>query len=432
MKELIKRNKLEIIVVLVFMFFAFGFNIYRVQGDGLSYYAFLEKTLNISNPESSSVWLGKSFYFFQRGCCFFNMPFYLSAYLIEKLFNLSYLNFNGITLRQISINLASNFYMVLSLILLIKILKNLKLNHIIFPVISILFSTSAFTVAVIMPSWPHAVDIFIMTLFIYCIMRYQKYPPVKTLWIGIVIVVATLIRYFNFILMVPLLIYYIYLKDYKRIKFLLLGFVGAMWLIPLVLYIYNGSFSPFYNSGMTISTTITEVRTSPIPPWPKYMLKLLIHPLHGLFVWAPITIFSAIGLIFAPKEKKENGYLLTGIWFSFLFLYGFFHLWNSGWCFTNRYLVNLFPIYVIGLSMYLDKYGKKIYWFLIPLTFYSIILFLNWYLCIMNGEFGTPGNMVQAWVKGESATFVCKTVNIKIFLSRLWEMCRYKYIFRIF
>ena len=64
MKELIKKNKAEIVVIFIFMFYAFGFNIYRVQGDGLGYYAFLEKMLNISSPESSVAWLDKSFYFF--------------------------------------------------------------------------------------------------------------------------------------------------------------------------------------------------------------------------------------------------------------------------------------------------------------------------------------------------------------------------------
>jgi hypothetical protein len=280
-----------------------------------------------------------------------------------------------------------------------------------------------------MPSWPHTVDVFVTTLFIYLILYYQDGSPTKTLWIGIVNVIALLIRYFNLILMFPLLIYYIYFKDYKRIKFFLLGFLGSVWLIPLLLYIYNGDVSPFYNSGMTISNSVTETKALLIPFFPKYILKFLVHPLHGLFIWAPVTIFSAIGLIFAPKGKEKLGYLLAAIWFLYLFLYGFISFWNAGWSFTNRYLVNLFPIYVIGLSIFIDKYGRKTLWFLIPLIIYSTILFLNWHLCIMNGEFGVPADAVNAWIKGESNTFICKTVNLRVFLSRLWEVCRYKYIF---
>lgn len=430
MKELIKRNKAELIIVLIFMLYALGYNIYRVQGDGFLYYRFLERILNIPNPENPPTEVTNAL-FFQAGCAYFNAPFYLFAYAIENIFKIKP-NFNGITLRQIAINLASNFYMVVSLILTVKILKKLKLKHIIFPVLGILVSTSALTVAVIMPSWPHAVDIFITTLFIYLILWYQDGNPAKTLWIGIVNVIAILIRYFNFILMIPLLIYYIYSKDYKRIKFFLWGFLGTAWIIPLLLYIYNGDISPFYNSGVTISNSVTETKALLIPFLPKYMLKFLVHPLHGLFVWAPVTFFSAIGLIFAPKEKEKIGYFLMVIWLSFLFLYGYLSYWYTGWSFTNRYLVALFPIYVVGFSIFLEKYRKKSYWYLIPLIIYSIILFLNWHLCIMNGEFGTPGDAVQAWIKGESPTFICKTVNIKVFLLRLWEMCRYKYIFSIF
>ena len=428
--EFIKRNRQEIIVVLIFLVYAFGFNVYRVQGDGLYYYAFLENVLHIPNPESSTIMLNGASIFTQAGCSYFNVPFYLAAYFIEKLFSLNF-NFNGITLRQISINLASNFYLVLSLILVVRILKYLRLKHIVFPILSILFSTSAVTAAVIMPSMTHAVDIFIMTLFIYLIIN-QENRPINSLLLGLLGTVAILVRYFNFLLIAPVLLYYLYLKKHKETKLFLMGFCGSVWIIPLLLHIHNGTVSPFYESGMVISNTIRESSGILIPLWPKYLLKLLVHPLHGLFVWAPVTIFSAIGLIFAPKERSKLGYLLATIWFLYVFLYGFMSFWSAGWSFTNRYLVNLFPIYVIGLSIFINKYGRRTLWFLTPLTFYSIILFFNWHLCIMNGEFGTPGDIIKAWIKGESFSSIDKTVNLKIFLNRLWQMCRYKYIFKLF
>ncbi|MFC1646035.1 hypothetical protein ACFL2Y_02520, partial [Candidatus Omnitrophota bacterium] len=194
-----EKYKTTLIVVLVFLFFAFGFNIFRVQGDGLLYYAFLEKMLGVLHPESSDTRLDNVF-FQQAGCAYFNAPFYLCAYAIERIFHFSP-NFNGITLRQIAINLSSNFYLVLSLILAVKILHLLNFKHKILPVLSILFSTSAFTVAVIQPSWSHTVDIFITTSLVYTFLinRHEKNPQ-KTSWLGIILTIAILVRYFNFLL----------------------------------------------------------------------------------------------------------------------------------------------------------------------------------------------------------------------------------------
>lgn len=429
MQDVIKKNKKEIIVVLIFLFFAFGFNIYRVQSDGVQYYVFLERMLHIPNPESNPASLEASF-FFQAGCAFFNAPFYLVAYAVETLFNIDF-NFNGITLRQISINLASNFYMILSILLTVKILKNLKYKYIILPVICVLFSTAAFAAAVVIPSFTHAVDIFITTLFIFLFLKCEEEKHAhKALWLGVIYVIAILIRYINFALIVPVIAYYLWVKKYANLKYLFIGFIITVWAIPLLLYIFNGSVSPFYQKDF--SKTCIATQTFNIMLYLFRCVKYLVHPLHGLFVWSPVTILSAIGLLHLPRGKERPGYLFLGIWFIFLVMYSFISdEWHGGWSFSSRYFVNLFSIYTIGLAALFEKHGRKMAFFAVGLTFYSVFLFWNWYQCIIHGEFGTPYDMVRAWIEGRSDTSLNKEVNMKTFLSRLWEMCRYKYIFRM-
>ncbi|MDD5617537.1 MAG: hypothetical protein PHG69_00445 [Candidatus Omnitrophica bacterium] len=424
MMEIIKRNKEEIILAIIFIFFALGFNIYRVQSDGLFYYSFLEHISGIPNPEFQSFWNNNTG-FHQSGCAYFNALFYIPAYLIEKLLPIKP-NFNGITLRQISINLASNFYLLCSILLTVKILKRLNLKNIILPVVSILFSTSAFTVAVITPSFHHTVDIFVNTLFIYLLLKYGDEGNAKSFfWLGLLYVIAILVRYSNFILIIAAIIYFAALKKYKNIKYILLGTISIIWIIPLLFFIYNGSiFHPFVRSKGTIA-----ILKGCTPLIPIHSLKYLIHPLHGIFIWSPPTILSAIGLLIFTKTKEKISYLLVLIWVLLLFLYGYVSFWHAGWSFSNRYLVNLFTIYVIGLSFFLEK-NKRMKLLVIILTIFSVILFLNWYLCIMNGEFGTPGNMIEAWISGKSDTSIDKVVNLKTFFHRLYEMCRYKYLIR--
>jgi len=418
--KVIRKYLAEIVIVSLYLCFAFGYNIYRVQGDGLFYYAFLERILNIVNPESAGAYLDGAFYF-QSGCVFLNIPFYAAAYLIENWFNLT-VNFNGITLRQASINLSSNFYMICSLILSVKILKRLNFKHVLLPVLSVLFSTSAIVVSVVTPSFNHMADIFITTLFVYMFVTIEKKNDKSATWLGILSVFMLLIRYFNFVFPAAVIIYYCLSKQYKKCLSLICGFCAVAWLLPLMFYCYNGTFSPFYH------TTLLSDSYGGLPIFPKYFLKVLIHPLHGIFLWSPVTILSSLGLVYARKDNKNIGYILMSASFLLVLLYGYMAQWHAGWSFSNRYLVSLFPVYIVGLAAFLDKFHSKFMVALICIcTLWSVFLFFNWYICIINGQFGTPYDMVICWLNGQK--WDGSSFNLTYFIKKLWMMCRYKYLF---
>ncbi|MFA4889091.1 MAG: hypothetical protein WC628_05915 [Candidatus Omnitrophota bacterium] len=421
MFEYLRKHKEEVIAGGIFIFFALGFNIYRVQGDGKEYYAFLERVLHILKPESSMEYLSDS-RFYQSGCAFLNAPFYLLSYWLENVLKI-HPNYNGITLRQISINLASNFYLLISIIFSIRILKRMNFSHRILPVLSMVFSTSAFSVAVVMPSMNHAADVFIITAFLYLFIENIYSESGNSFWLGAFCVAAVLVRYFNAVLVILAAGYYFSQKRYRNFKQIAIGFLSFAWIIPLILFTYNRGSSTFLMTGSLVTS---------LAPLPKYALKLLVHPLHGLFVWSPVTLLSVIGLLVLPKKYRILGYVLSGVWVSFVLLYGFFYEWYGGWSFSNRYLVNVFPIYCIGLASFLQRFGKKAVILVILFTVYSVFLFLHWHLCIFNAEFETPWAIFKAWRSGESDTFLDKNVNTSTVLKRLFEYCRYKYILGVF
>lgn len=368
----------------------------------------------------------KNAMFFQSGSAFFNLPFYLAAYLIESLCNVHY-DFNGITLKTASINVASNFYLAAALILMVGILKKLRFKYIALPILSVLFSTSAIVSAVILPSFNHSADLFVLTLFLSVFLDNLLEKRDKRLfWLGALYVIAILVRYFNFVLLAPVLAYYLFTRNYEKIKFFLLGVISTIWLVPLIMYTYNHTPSPFFN------TKGAFVCIPNLFFLPRYLLKCLLHPLHGLFAWSPVLILSAFGLVMMPKDKEKIGYLFIGIWFSYLTAYGFLYSWHAGWSFSNRYFTHLFPIFIIGVAAFMERFGRKAVLPVLAATAYSVFLYLNWQLCIMHGEFGTPADMLKAWIKGQSESFVDKKVNFSTFFNRLLEYCRYKYIFRIF
>ncbi|MBU0683824.1 MAG: hypothetical protein ABIH85_02285 [Candidatus Omnitrophota bacterium] len=418
------RHKGELVVLFVFLLFAFGYNIYRVQGDGKLYYALLERTLNIPDPESAPNFLELGF--LQSICSFFNMPFYLAGYAIEKMLAAPIL-LKGITLRSAFINIASNFYIGASIILIFKILAMLNFKHRISSVLSILFSTSAFVAAVVMPAYNHAVDVLIVTFFIYVILKRERMLPIKSFWIGAVYSLAIASRYFNFVLIVPLLVMLMIKKDYSRIKYILFGFFSTIWILPVLFYYYNGSpFNPCF-SQEAVGNVIHRMTL-----FPKYTFRYFVHPLHGLFVWSPVTILSAIGLGVMPRDKKEIGYMFLAMWALIVMMNGYFFEWTAGWSFSNRYLTGLFPIYIVGLAALAEKYGKRIVVLAAALTFYSVFLFFNWYMCVIDGGWGTPWNMIEAWQRGKFFYSTGKELNFRVFCEMMYEHSRYKYIFRGF
>ncbi|MCX5713871.1 MAG: hypothetical protein NT033_03490, partial [Candidatus Omnitrophica bacterium] len=317
MGYLFKRYKEEIIACSIFIFFALGFNVYRVQSDGADYYAVLEGILHL--PGSGSVHISV---FHQAGCVFFNLPFYLLAYLAESFLKAN-LHLNGITLRQISINLASNFYMLMSIVITIRMLKRLNFKSILLPIISILFSTSAFCVSVLMPSFTHAVDIFVNTLIIYFVLDSSRNHR-SAFWLGIIYTVAILIRYANFVLVFPLLFYYFLSGEWKKIKFFAAGLISFGWIIPVVFYFFNGSAFSAYD----IKNAGAVQAVAGLPHWPRFILNSLFSPVHGLFIWSPVTIVSALGLAVMPKAIKKIGYLFLGIWLFIVIFYGYMFFWS--------------------------------------------------------------------------------------------------------
>ena len=428
-KTWIKSNRQEIITLSIFLVLAFGFNVYRIESDGRFYYSFLEKVLRIAHPESSAVAIKNSF-FFQSGCVFFNAPFYLVGYVLEQAFNF-HININGITLRTIAINCASNFYVGASIVLTVKMLKRLKLTAILFPVLSIVFSTSVFVAAAIMPSFNHAVEIFIVTFFMFLVLKNDQENLPKPYWLGFLVVVAILVRYFYFVLLIPVALYYLYNKQYTKCKYLLIGFFACTWIVPLILFCYNGSVNVFHNTQYQHAFSRSAASISSVNVLPQYFLKYLVHPLHGILVWSPVVVLSCLGFVYLAKDNKRIGYAFFWSFILFLFMMSFNCSWYAGWSFSNRYLSGFFALYVIGLSAFISRFKKLGIFIAVILTIYSIILLLHWRLCIINAEYDTPASVVQAWVLGESDTFIDKKVTVQNFFYRLWEMCRYKYVVRL-
>lgn len=414
----------EVLLGVVFAAAVLAFNVYRIQGDGWAYVAFLEKALAIPDPESPQALMRWGYV--QMGAAFFNMPFYLAAYGIEKLTGFG-IHINGITLRSISINLASNCYVLIAVVLMARTLKQLQFPNILLSILAVLFSTSAYTAAAIMPSCSHAVELFLASAVVYIIVADTGSTRSNYVLMGTLLALSVFVRYFNVVLVACVALYFIKRRDWSPLKYAVLGFFSVIWLLPLLFYTYNGEF--FNVMGYTEDHRSISLFLTTVPVFPVNSLKLLVHPLHGVFVWSPVVFLSLLGLFLHPV-KADLGFLLLAMFAGIVFMYGFLPEWHAGWSFSNRYLTGLFPVFVIGLASFLKHTGLSARVAATVMTLYSAFLFFNWLLTVIHGDWGTPLDMVHAWANGESPVFLGGELDVNTFFRRLADACRYKHLLK--
>lgn len=415
----LKKYKEEIIISAFFFVLALIFNNYAVIGDGRVYYQVLEQKIfhNLNPYPLESVYIQEGGYQ-QFGASFFWAPFYCLSLFLSKfsLFNFAPLMINGnfVSIYTIFINLAVNFYTLLTLFLALRILRlyNVKGNKI-FVILAIFISTPLFVYSIPLAPYNHAINTFILTLFVYLFLIWKDKKPFFQFFLGILIAIGVFIRYLNISIFIFLLFYYFFQKKIQYAKFLLLGFLSFIWFLPVSLYVVNGSVV----RPLTIIMGETNFPLGKFNLIPKYALKLLLHPIHGLFVWSPITILSFYGLIHYYQEDKKTAMFFIGIFLSLIFLQGCFYNWHAGWSFSQRYLTGMFPVFVFGFGYFLSKFPKLGFILGTIFTVYTLFLLLNWGT-VIHGELGTPIDMFQAWSSGkvEFDLILNKVNKIKPFL----------------
>lgn len=402
--EVLKKYKEEICISVIFLLFAAVFNRYLLSSDGRVYYSVLEDVLFRGlNPNPLPTMKMDEGGYQQFGVAFFWMPFYLVGILLSKL---TIFNFNPIdtghgflSITTVFINLASNFYALLALLLGIKIIRLLQIKiNLVFSVIIVFLSTPFFVYAIPFAQYNHAVDTFIITLIIYLYLLWKDKNAYLQFFLGSLAAISVLVRYLDIGIFIFLLIFYLLQKKYKYAKLLFLGFLALIWVAPVLFHVVNGSvFKAFV---LTVKGD-TLANTGIISIIPRYSLKLLFHPMHGLFWWSPVTILSFFGLIRLYEDDNKTALFLAGTFISLLILQGCFYNWHAGWSFSQRYLTGMFAVFLVGFAYFLSKFPKIGTIASVIFAAYTLFLLLNWG-SVIHGELGTPIDMVCAWMQGKA------------------------------
>lgn len=385
MTALFKKYKEELIAGFTFAILAVLFNNYRHAGDA-SYYLAIYKRL--------FLWLGLfkdpnyvlgPFFVQQYGTSFFYLPFMLLA---DMVFKCGLLKIDQFQLEVVFLAIGNNIYACATLVLLTNLLKKMKL-----PLNSLFlmfFATPYFLFAIPIAGQTHIVDAFLITLITYFVVLSYDRSPKYAVLLGLLTALSIYVRYSNLVIFLCLLVFY-FVKHRNLFLYYLSGAIILLWFLPVSLWLFNGE-AIRGNYYFTLST----VKLAPlnIPLFPIFAFKVLLHPMHGLFVWSPLTLLAMNGIILYFEEKRDLAVLFLSWFLGIVCCYGCFFYWYGGWSFSQRYLIGLFPIYVIGYAYFLKAFYRLGLFLGILCLIWATFLFFNWGT-IIHGEEGIPQDIVH-------------------------------------
>jgi len=226
-----------------------------------------------------------------------------------------------------------------------------------------------------LPTYSHAASMFWCSLFVFFfleIWRKAKLTLKNALLLSFLFTMAILTRSQNFLLLIipAMIILFSNKTTHPYPKFflpkILLFFLTSFILFAPQLLLNN------YLHGGYLSSGIGALRF-PYLLNPK-IFYVLFSLKKGLFVWAPLTLISTVGVLLI----KEKALRLSFILFFLLQLYivSSWYYFNQGDSYSIRMLINCSFMFALGMALLAKRYQHKIFLLYNLAAFFIVLNFL--------------------------------------------------------
>ena len=115
----------------------------------------------------------------------------------------------------------------------------------------------------------------------------------------------------------------------------------------------------------------------------------MFHVHNGLFIYAPILLFSVAGLFLGLVNCKRNYLLILIILTLSTYIFGSWWAWWFGGAYGHRCYVDLLPLFAIPMARILDRIrkGRSI---LLKLAVSLLLIVFLWYSIGMTEIYHSP------------------------------------------
>lgn len=380
-------DKVSIIVLMLCFFFGvlFFFN-NTICGDGAQYYAWLRSLV----IDHDLIFKNETEYMIpaefaggvigviptRLGVCVAWFPLYVVAHLVVvvlKALKFTHFEANGWSEPYMaSVFFTSLLASFAGLVLCYKMLRRYFTYSISFlAVVMIYLGSAIFTWTFVHPTYNHAVDFFITTLFIYYWSLTWGYRnPRQWCILGLIFFSTVLVREQNILFGVLLVMEAIvdYCKrDKKRFRFLefsrgylnfLYIFIAGMAILAILAF--KGGFINNFLFASKVAKANSFMGLQSI-------VTLLFYPTTGIFTATPIVVFSFMGIVLSvcyyKKYPAKLILIAVGIFLVFLLEFGVLALNYSPKLFHfnigARYFINSTLLFMLGLGFLFDSLAKQ-------------------------------------------------------------------------
>jgi len=238
------------------------------------------------------------------------------------------------------------------------------------------------------PSWSHAHSAFAVSLFVFYWHRTREHRTLRQ-WLVLALIAGLMLNvyYANAMLLVILVVEA--LRNYAAAfrgrgkasvsqlitRHFLFAVVTLLGLIPTFVtryIVYGGPFESGYGSVQTWAWR------SP------YFLAVLFSSEHGLFSWTPLLLLATIGLVLFRWREPRVGTPLLAAALAFYIFIACYPDWAGISSFGNRFFVSLTPLFILGLSVFLQRVAALFRGQRVAVATLSLVLAL---FVIWNAEF---------------------------------------------
>lgn len=368
------------IVLLAALVTDFNTKIYRqpgrvIQWDVIDYYGYLpavfiyhDITLQFQDHYKGAhhfvFWAkktatGKYVFKMTMGLSFLYAPFFLVANQLAAHYGFDPGGYSAP--YQLAIVLAALFYLALGLIFLAKVLRFYFSKRTTgFTLLAIGLGTNLFWYTSLEPGMPHVYDFALASAFLYLvIVWYQKINFWRSLLLGLVLGLLTLIRPVNVLFGIFFLLYGIYdTEGFRRrwslykTKFhylILIAIFAFLVLVPQMIYwkTVTGNWI-YYSYGdqgfFFLNPHLTDV---------------LFSFRKGWFIYTPVMIFAVLGIYLLFRNNKAFFLPVLLLLAVYLYVVSSWWCWWYGGSLGQRELIDIYPVMALPLATVIHWVYKR-------------------------------------------------------------------------
>lgn len=337
-----------------------------IQWDVIDYYGYLpaffiyhDITLRFQNHYKGShhfiFWAkktaaGKYVIKMTMGLSFLYAPFFLAANTIAAHYGYDPGGYSAP--YKLALVLAALFYLALGLIFLAKVLRFYFSKRVTgFTLLALGLGTNLFWYSSLEPGMAHVYDFALVSVFLYlAIIWYQKVNIRRSILLGLVIGLLTLIRPVNVLFVIFFLFYGLQNgRDFKRrwtlyrqkfVYLIIIAFLAFLVLIPQLIYWKDVTGSFIYYSYGNQGFFFLH----------PHLTDVLFSFRKGWFVYTPVMAFAVLGIYILFRRYKTFFLPVLLLLIVYLYVASSWWCWWYGGSLGQRELIDIYPVMALPLA----------------------------------------------------------------------------------